>query len=86
MDKRSKMFQEALFIMERLRNPYGRPKEELNKYIFGWIHKTTKALTIVKPQHEQIPIVNVIGAADIAYHDLALVPLSQLAPDLPELE
>jgi hypothetical protein len=39
MDRRSMMFQEALFIMERLVNKYGRPKSDLKKYQFGWINR-----------------------------------------------
>jgi hypothetical protein len=81
MDKRSMMFQEALFIMSRLPNIYSRPKEELKRFQFGFINKKTKGLTVVSIEQEGIPIVNLVGAADMENHDIALVPLSQIDPD-----
>jgi hypothetical protein len=47
MDRRSKMFQEALFIMERLVNKFERPKEDLKKYQFGWINRGNNKVTIM---------------------------------------
>ncbi len=81
MDRRSIMFQEALFIMERLPNLYNRPKVELNKYQFGFVDvRNNNQLTLISRDRETIPIVNLIGAADMQFHDIVLVPLSQIQP------
>jgi hypothetical protein len=52
MDRRSLMFQEALFIMQRYPNLYGRPKEELLKYLFGFIKKDGKEVKLIHPDRE----------------------------------
>lgn len=82
MDRRSMMFQEALFIMGRLPNLYDRPKLQWNKYLFGFLDRNShNRLTVISADREEIPIVNLIGAADMEHNDIALVPLSQISEE-----
>jgi hypothetical protein len=78
MDKRSMMFQEALFLMQRMPNYFERPKVQWNKYIFGFLSKVTDELTLINPEDEAKPIAELIGATDYFSVDLAIVPLTQL--------
>lgn len=80
MDRRSMLFQEAMFIMSRLPNYYNRPKVELNKYLFGFLHKETSELTLVNAEKEVVPIIDLLGVVDYFSYDLAIVPLSQIEP------
>ena len=80
MDKRSMMFQEALFIMSRLPNHYNRPSNELKQYQFGFLKKDGGELRLVSRDDEEKPISDLIGAVDYFQYDLAIVPLSQIAP------
>ena len=47
MNRRSKLFQEALVIFARLPNLYNRPKHELTKYVFGFIHHNGKDVKLI---------------------------------------
>lgn len=78
MDRRSLMFQEALFIMNRLPNIYNRSKEDLIKYSFGFVQKDGKEVKLIHPDRETEFIANLIGAVDFFSHDLILIPWSQI--------
>jgi hypothetical protein len=80
MDKRSVMFQEALFIMGRLPNYYTRPTKELNKYQFGFLNKNGLDLKIINVNDETKPICELLGTIDFFDYYLLLVPLSQIPP------
>jgi hypothetical protein len=80
MNRRNPIFQEALFIMSRLPNLYNRPKNELNKYLFGFIHRQSKELKIVPPEIESNSIDSFVSLVDFFDYDLLIVPLSQLPP------
>jgi hypothetical protein len=83
-DKRSMMFQEALFIMSRLPNYYNRPELELQKYVFAFAKKDGSEVKMISPNRETEPIASLISATDFFIHDLVLVPLSQIPRDLEE--
>jgi hypothetical protein len=78
MDRRSLMFQEALFIMNRLPNIYNRSKEDLIKYSFGFVLKEGTDVKLIHPDRETEFISNLIGAVDFFSHDLILIPWSQI--------
>lgn len=78
MDRRSLMFQEALFIMHRLPNIYERPKEHLIKYSFGFVPKDGTDVKLIHPSREPEPIAQLIGATDIFSHDIVIIPWSQI--------
>ena len=81
-DRRSIMFQEALFKMSRLPNYFNRPSIELNKYRFGFIKKDgISDFKLVEKEKEDLPISEIIGAVDFFVFDLCIVPLSQIPPD-----
>lgn len=82
MLRRHPIFQEVLFIMSRLPNMYNRPKEELNKYQFGFVRKNGQEVKLLHPSRENEAIVNLIGVTDFFDHDLIIVPLSQISPEL----
>jgi hypothetical protein len=81
MNKRSLLFQEALFIMSRLPNHYSRPHNDMKIYRFGFVKKDKSTLRLIKRSDEDKPIADLIGAVDFFEHDLCIVPLSQLPPD-----
>ena len=81
MDKRSLMFQEALFIMSRLPNVFSRPNEDRYRYLFGFVDVESKLTKFISAEHETVPIVDIVGNVDGFGHDLAIVPLSQLPVD-----
>jgi hypothetical protein len=78
MNRRSMMFQEALFIMSRLPNHYNRPHNDMKIYRFGFVKKDKSSLKLIKREDEDKPIADLIGAVDFFEHDLCVVPLSQL--------
>jgi hypothetical protein len=80
LDKRSLVFQEALFIMTKLPNLFSRPKEELTKYIFGLQHQKSKVVTVIFPEEEAYLITSFVDVVDLHLYDLLLLPLSQLDP------
>lgn len=79
MNKRSIMFQEVLFIMSRLPNIYGIPKEERVKYLFGFISKDDGDLIII-PKYKEDEFLNAI-LPNISPSDMAIVPYSQIKPN-----
>jgi hypothetical protein len=78
INRRTLMFQEALFIMSRLPNPFHRPLNDMKQYRFGFIKKDKTGLRLIKREDEDKPIADLIGAVDFFEHDLCIVPLSQL--------
>ncbi len=82
MNKRSLMFQEALFIMGRLPNYFNRPTEDMNKYQFGFMNKkSAQDMRLISVESEETVISELIGATDFFTHDLLIVPLSQVSPN-----
>lgn len=80
MNKRNMIFQEALFIMDRLPNHFNRPREQLRLYRFGFLRKDKTAFRMVTEEEELRPIADLIGVVDYFDYDICLVPLSQLEP------
>lgn len=81
MDKRSMMFQEAIFIMDRLPNHFQRPQSELRKYKLGFIKKDKSSHMIVEQEDETKAIDEFFGAVEFFNYDLCIFPLSQLSLD-----
>lgn len=83
MKRRSSIWQEVLFIFGRLHNVYNRPKNEVNKYQFGFVKKSKlDDIKLIHPSFESRPIAELIGAIDYFMHDLVIVPITQLSPEI----
>ena len=83
MKRRSMLWQEVLFIFGRLPNIYDRPKSEVNKFQFGFVRKSKlEEVKLIHPSREFSPISELIGATDFFSHDLVIVPVTQLSPEL----
>ena len=80
MNRRSLIFQEALFIMSRLPNLYDRPKGELTKWQYGYVKKSDQKVKLIHPDREDQLVVSVIP--ELFKHDIVIVPLSQIPPVL----
>jgi hypothetical protein len=80
MNRRSIIFQEALFIMSRLPNLYDRPKGELTKWQYGYVKKNETKVKLIHPDREDQLVVSVIP--ELFKHDIVIVPLSQIPPTL----
>lgn len=80
MNRRSLIFQEALFIMSRLPNLYDRPKGELTKWQYGYVKKNETKVKLIHPDREDQLVVSVIP--ELFKHDIVIVPLSQIPPTL----
>lgn len=79
MMKRSLMFQEALFIMQRLPNYFQKSKEDILKYCWGFYNRKSKHLQLITPENEEKFIYEIIDSyVDFFDLDLAIVPLSQI--------
>lgn len=81
MDRRSLMFQEALSIMDRLPNTFNKPKEDLKKYLFGFVRTDNNELKIVVEDQEGMPIESFLERYEFFARNLMLIPLSQLPFD-----
>ena len=81
MDRRSMMFQEALYIMSRLPNYYNLPTNQLKLYRFGFLKKDKTDFQLIPKDKEETPIADLIGAVDFFVYDLMIVPLSQIPPE-----
>ena len=69
--------------MSRMPNLYNRPKWELNKFQFGFVHKKIfEDVKLIHPDREGEPIADLIGRTDFFEHDLILCPLSQIPPEI----
>jgi hypothetical protein len=86
MNKRNIIFQEALFLMDRLPNLYNRPRSQLRLYRFGFLKKDKSEFRLVPKEDEMKNIAELIGVVDYFDYDLCLVPLSQLEPEPDEIE
>lgn len=84
MNRRSLIFQEALFVMARLPNLYDRPKEDLTQWQYGYVRKGETKVKLIHPEKEDQLIVSIIP--ELYKHDLVLVPLSQIPPNLEKPE
>jgi len=83
MKRRSMLWQEVLYIFGRLPNMYDRPRSEVNKYQFGFVRKSKlEDIKLIHPSRENEPIANLIGATDFFSHDLVIVPLTQISPEV----
>jgi hypothetical protein len=83
MKRRSMLWQEVLYIFGRLPNIYDRPRSEVNKYQFGFVRKSKlEDIKLIHPSRENEPIANLIGATDFFSHDLVIVPLTQISPEV----
>jgi len=76
--RRSILFQEALFIMNKLPNYYNRDRAELTEYRFGFVKKDKTGFRLINKEDEEKPIADLIGAVDFFEYDLCIVPLSQI--------
>jgi hypothetical protein len=81
MDKRSLIFQEALSIMDRLPNTFNKPKEDLKKYLFGFVRRDNNELKIVLDDQEGMAIEIFLERYEFFARNLMLIPLSQLPLD-----
>jgi hypothetical protein len=81
MNRRSLMFQEAMFIMRRLPNHFNKPADQWSKYLFGFVRKDSNAMTLIQAEDEDNAISTLIGATEYFDVDLAIVPLTQIPPD-----
>lgn len=83
MLRRNIIFQEALFIMNRLPNDYSIDKKDLNKYRFGFFKRDTGELKLITLENEGKPISeSVDNYVDFFEYDIVIVPISQIHPDL----
>jgi len=83
MKKRSLMWQEVLFTFSRMPNMYGRPKEEQNRFQFGFVRKDTlQDVKLIHTSREGEPIATMIGATDFFNHDIVIVPWKLLPPEI----
>ena len=81
MKKRSAVWQEVLFVMDRMPNVYNRPKLEMKQFQFGFVRKSRlQDITLVTPEAEMRPIADLIGATEYFNHDLVIVPWTQPRP------
>jgi hypothetical protein len=78
MMKRSLLFQEALFIMQRLPNYYNKAPEDARKYVFGFYNRVERKLILVSVEDEEKNISELIASyVDFFNYDLAIVPMTQ---------
>jgi len=83
MKRRSIVWQEVLYLFSRLPNIYNRPKLELNKYQFGFCRKNNvQDIVLVHPSYETKTIAELIGSTAFFEHDLIIVPLTQISPEV----
>ena len=78
MDRRSILFQEALYLMSRLPNIYDRPKRDLREYYIGFVRKDNNELKIVGKDQEHQTVEEFLGRYEFYSRNLMLVPLSQV--------
>ena len=76
--RRSLLFQEALFIMERLPNIYNRPKHLIGCYKLGYAIKNTNEVRLLDTSNEDELLHNLIKRLHEV--DLIIIPVTQL-PD-----
>jgi hypothetical protein len=86
MKKRGLIFSEALFLMNRMPNLYGRPPEEMLKYRLGFVRKTGEDVKMYGRDKDDVPIVKLLGLTEFFSHDLVIIPWSQIPQDMDEPE
>jgi hypothetical protein len=79
MDRRSMLFQEAMFIMNRLPNLAQIPSDQRYSYRMGFLRKDRSELKVIAEEDEEKLISDLLGPVDFFDYDLAIVPLSQIA-------
>lgn len=75
--RRSVMYQEAMFLMQRLPNIYNKSTSELNKYKLGLAKKGSSEVRVLVVASED----EVIGSlvSNIFEYDVVLIPFSQIS-------
>lgn len=79
MNRRTLLFQEALFIMSRLPNYYDRPKSQLTRWQFGYVKKGSDNVKMIHPEAESQTLFAAVP--DLFSVDVVIVPLSQVPPE-----
>ena len=77
MDRRTKVFQEAIYIMDNQPNVFDRPEEDRRKYLIGFVHKGSNRMKISPFENNQI-IECFLEKHTFFSRDLILIPFSQL--------
>jgi hypothetical protein len=80
IDRRSMMFQEALFLMEKLPNYFHRPKDECKEYRLGFVKKDLQTWRMINKEDEEKPISELFGTVEFFEYDLLIIPLTQIDP------
>ncbi|CAN0343291.1 unnamed protein product, partial [Ectocarpus fasciculatus] len=78
MNRRTLLFQEALFIMGRMPNYYDRPKGQLTRWQFGYVQKGSDNVKMIHPDSEGQTLFATVP--DLFGVDIVIVPLSQVPP------
>lgn len=78
--RRSMIFQEALFIMQRLPNIYNKPNEVINKYTLGYAKKNMNEVKLLDCTNDEEVLVNLVK--NIYDNDIIIIPLTQVPDDL----
>lgn len=86
MKKRGMIFQEALFIMGRMPNIYGRPSSDLQKYRLGFVKKNGNDVKMYNRDQDDTPLVELVGITEFFGHDLVIIPFSQIPPEMDEVD
>lgn len=77
MDRRTKMFQEAVYIMDSQPDAFGRPNGDKRKYLIGFVLKGSN-LTKISPFDNDQTIECFLENHSFFSRDLILIPFSQL--------
>ena len=77
MDRRTKLFQEAIYIMVSQPNVFNRPDEDRRKYLIGFVHKGNNRMKI-SPFDNNQTIECFLEKHSFFSRDLILIPFSQL--------
>lgn len=76
--RRSLLFQEALFIMQRLPNIYDKPKHLINNYTLGYAKKLSNEVKLIDCSNEDEFLDRLVK--HVHEVDLIIIPITQL-PD-----
>jgi hypothetical protein len=82
--KRGMIFQEALFVFNRMPNLYNRPFGDLQRYSLGFVKKDGSDVKMFRRAQDDTPIVQLLGITEYFSHDLVIIPLSQVPPEMDE--
>jgi hypothetical protein len=84
MDRRSLIFQEVLFLMEKFPNHTGRGKQDMKKYVIGFISRepdeeTGERISFIVPNEmELMPVIASVNTNELLLCDMILFPLTQI--------